>query len=157
MKWFGDIHSVAQLRKAYRTLLKKHHPDNPGGSMEHTQEINREYDRLFSELMGKEGADGKWYTPEENENFKAVLGEIINFNMEIEIIGNWIWCFEAYGYKEKLKELGFKWAGKKKAWTWHNAPYQKNHGREIPIEEIRAKYGGETVRRRSGQSLLNSH
>ncbi|WP_101695907.1 hypothetical protein [Dorea phocaeensis] len=156
MEWFQNIYSIAELRKTYRILLKRYHPDNEGGSLEITQEINKEYDMLFSELLKNEDVENKQYTTEENENFKNVLKQIINFNIEIEIIGNWIWCFEAYGYKERLKELGFKWAVKKKAWTWHNAPYRKNHGREIPIEEIRAKYGGETVRRKSRQSLLNS-
>lgn len=108
MKWFQNIHSIAELRKIYRILLKRYHPDNEGGSLEITQEINREYDILFSELMKNEDVENKQYTTEENENFKNVLKQIINFNIEIEIIGNWIWCFEAYGYKDRLKELGFK-------------------------------------------------
>lgn len=44
MKWFQNIYSIAELRKTYRILLKKYHPDNEGGSLEITQEINREYD-----------------------------------------------------------------------------------------------------------------
>lgn len=155
MKWLQNIDSIAELRKQYRELLKKYHPDNPGGDLEITQEINTEYDILFFELM-KGDSDGKKYTTEENENFKMVLNRIINFDIEIEIIGSWIWCFEAYGYKDSLKALGFKWAAKKKAWTWHHAPYRKNHGREIPLEEIREKYGAETVRKKGGQSLLSS-
>lgn len=32
---------------------------------------------------------------------------MISYKLEIEIIGTWIWCFESYVYKDKLKELGF--------------------------------------------------
>jgi len=156
MKWFQGVNTIQELRKQYRTLLKKYHPDNEGGSLEITQEINAEYDALFA-TFSKEDTDG-WnpYTQEENERFKAVLNEIINFNMEIEIIGSWVWCFDAYGYKDRLKELGFKWAAKKRAWVWHDAAYHRHHKEEIPIEEIRAKYGRETIRKRTGQSLLKS-
>lgn len=47
MKWFTDVRTVEDLRKQYRKLLKKYHPDNSGGSVEATQEINREYDELI--------------------------------------------------------------------------------------------------------------
>ena len=34
MKWFNGINTIAELRTKYRQLLKKYHPDNPGGSVE---------------------------------------------------------------------------------------------------------------------------
>ena len=46
-RWFEDVTDIETLRKQYRELLKKFHPDNAGGSVEITQEINAEYDRLF--------------------------------------------------------------------------------------------------------------
>lgn len=36
----------------------------------------------------KGDSDGKQYTIEENENFEMVLNRIINFDIDIEIIGN---------------------------------------------------------------------
>ncbi|NBI88847.1 J domain-containing protein, partial [Lachnospiraceae bacterium] len=44
-KYFEGVKTVEELRKQYRELLKKFHPDNEGGSVEVTQEINAEYDR----------------------------------------------------------------------------------------------------------------
>lgn len=49
MKYFTGIKTVEGLRKRYRELLKKFHPDNENGSVE----INSEYDRLFS-ILSKE-------------------------------------------------------------------------------------------------------
>lgn len=51
MKWFQGVNTIEELRKHYQTLLKKYHPDNEGGSLEITQEINKDYDSLFSALI----------------------------------------------------------------------------------------------------------
>lgn len=116
MKWFQNIKNIEELRKEYRVLLKKYHPDNDGGSVEATQEINAEYDVLFARLNHENNTGGKEYTHEENEQFKAILGKISRYNIRVEIIGSWIWCFDCYGYKDQLKSIGFTWAPKKKAW-----------------------------------------
>ena len=157
MKWFNGVNTIEELRKCYRELLKKHHPDN-GGRLEATQEINREYDIIFAELRRStcekddSSVEGE---KAQNEAFKAVLNEIIVFNMEIEIIGSWIWCFNCYAYKERLKELGFKFAPKKKAWTWHYGEFKKYHKGETNLDEIRAKYGSRTVHNRTKQFALD--
>lgn len=52
---------------------------------------------------------------EEDAALRAILNEIICFNMEIEVIGSWVWCFNCYAYKDSLKALGFKYAPKKRA------------------------------------------
>lgn len=156
MNWFKNVRTVEELRKQYRILLKKYHPDNPGGSVEATQEINREYDELFDILSKQQNTEKKekTYSAEENKQFKTILQKIINFNIEVEIIGNWIWCFDCYGYKDQLKALDFTWASKKKAWVWHSEPYKKYHKSEIPLEQIREKYGTQKLRKRSTQNAL---
>lgn len=131
--------------------MKKFHPDNENGSVEITQEINSEYDRLFSILSKEKQSDGQSYTNEENEYFKAILNEIIGFNMTIEVIDSWVWCFNSYTYKEQLKALGFTWCSKKRAWVWHAGKYRKHYKKEIPLNDIRAKYGSQTIKKQSFQ------
>ena len=152
-KWFSNEKTIGELRKRYRELLRKHHPDN-GGSVSDMQEINAEYDALFAILKGKNVDDNQSYTQEENEEFKAILNAIISFNMTVEIIGSWVWCFDCYQYKEQLKALGFTWCSKKKAWTWHSGEYRRHHKKEIPLTDIRAKYGSQTVRSQKHQYSL---
>ncbi len=156
MKWFdkSKLHTVAELRAEYKRLLIKHHPDN-GGKVSDMQEINAEYDALYSILSKENAADDTHTTYEENEQFKAILNEISGFNMTVEIIGTWVWAFDCFQYKDRLKELGFKWAAKKKAWIWHSEPYRRYHKGEIPLSEIKAKYGCQTVRSQHRQYSLD--
>lgn len=154
-KYFTEVKTVEELRKKYRELLKKYHPDNENGSVEVTQEINAEYDLVFSILSKEEHSDSQSYTQEENEQFKTILNAIIGYNITIEIIGNWIWCFNCYAYKDQLKSLGFTWCSKKKAWVWHSGEYHRHHKKEIPLNDIRTKYGSQTVRKQAHQYSLN--
>ena len=157
-KWFAGVKTIEELRTKYRELLKRYHPDNEGGSVEATQEINAEYDRLFSILSHENKSDRESTTYDqnvENEAFKAVLNQIISYNMDIELIGSWIWCFNCFAYKDRLKELGFRFAPKKRAWTWHYGEFSRYHKGEIPIDDIRAKYGSQKVTRQSKQYSLS--
>lgn len=56
-KWFIDVTTIEELRKRYRELLKMYHPDNEKGSVEITQEINAEYDLVFSILSREKQED----------------------------------------------------------------------------------------------------
>lgn len=56
MKWFANVRTVEELRKQYRQLMKKHHPD-VGGSTEDAKQINAEYDRLYAVLSRQEAQE----------------------------------------------------------------------------------------------------
>lgn len=159
MKWFdkSKLHTVAELRTAYKELLKIHHPDN-GGEVSDMQEINSEYDTLYSILSQKESADGESCNKQKNaadEAFREVLEKIINYDIDIQIIGDWIWCFNSYQYRNQLKELNFRYAPKKRAWAWHSDEYHRFHKKEVPLSQIKAKYGCQTVRSQSRQYSLD--
>ena len=153
-KWFTGVTSIDELRKKYRELLRTHHPDN-GGNIANMQSINAEYDALFDNLSKVNKTDSQSYTHEENERFKAILNEITAFNMTIEVIGSWVWCFNGYPYKDRLKALGFTWCSKKKAWVWHDEPYHRHHKQEISLSDIKAKYGCQTVSNYHKQYAIN--
>ena len=157
-KWFKNVSSVEELRKQYRELLKKYHPDNDGGSVEITQEINAEYDRLFADLSKENKSDDKSSACDneaENEAFKSIINDIIHINADIEIIGSWVWVHGGYEYRELLKSIGFKFAPKKKCWCWHFGDYRRRSKREISLEEIRQKYGSQKVNSKSKQFAIN--
>ena len=154
-KWFKDVTTIEEPRKRYRELLKRYHPDTKNGSVEITQEINAEYDLVFSILSMEKQEDKQSYTQEENEQFKAIMNAIIGFNITLEVIGSWIWCFDCYPYKDQLKALGFTWCSKKRARVWHEEPYYRHHKKEIPLSAIKARYGYQTIKNQSCQYSIN--
>ena len=159
MKWFSNVTTLEELRKEYRQLMKKHHPD-VGGSTEDAKAINAEYDRLFAILSRQEvrQEEGECYdTAEEDRAIRVVLDALAMVNADVEIIGSWVWITHgSYPYRELLKSMGFKFAPKKKAWCWHYGEYHRHHKREISLAEIREKYGSQHVRSRKRQVQINA-
>lgn len=162
-KYFSNVGTLEELRKQYRDLLKKHHPDNADGSTEATQEINAEYDRLFKVLKdrhesGSRSADGKAnntdtdfnnmkYDFTEDAKLREALQKIITFDgISIEIVGCWIWVDgNTYAYKDELKEAGFRWAREKKKWYFHTEAFRKKSHKKLSMDDIRNYYGSTDV------------
>lgn len=166
MKYFNNVGTLEELRKQYKELLKKFHPDNPNGSTGATQEINAEYDKMFqilkdkhdSKTAGSQGykssyEDMKWDFAED-EKLRDVLNKIINFSgITIEIVGNWLWAFDSYGYRAELKELGFKYASNKKAWYYHTEAFRKKSHKALSMNDIRNYYGSTEVQKEERKQL----
>ena len=61
--YFQNVDSVEELKKQYKTLAFKYHPDREGGSVAAMQRINAEYDELLKTVRNvHKTADGKTYT-----------------------------------------------------------------------------------------------
>lgn len=145
MKYFHNVFTLEELKKAYRKLALIHHPDR-GGNEKDFIALKNEYDQLFKQLNRKgntqstPGAEKQeyTYTYEEVNNFKEIIDELINFDIELEIIGSWVWVSgDTKPIKDKLKELNFKWASKKMAWYYHEGEYKKFHKKNFTMDEIR--------------------
>lgn len=88
-----------------------------------------------------------YYDFSEDQALRDMLNKIIGFNgVTIEIIGNWIWCFDSFGFRKELKELGFKYAPAKKAWYWHSEAFRKKSNRSLSMDDIRNYYGSTEVK-----------
>lgn len=159
MTYFKNVRTLEELRRQYRDLLKKYHPDNPDGSTQATQEINAEYDRLFKVLKDKHESnstssdkektsfDHMKYDFSEDQKLREILQQIISFSgINIEIVGCWIWVDgNTYAYKDALKELGFKWAREKKKWYFHTEAFRKKSHKTLSMDDIRNYYGSTEV------------
>lgn len=152
MKWFNNPSTLEELKKQYKQLAMEHHPDR-GGSTEAMQEINNEYDVLFSSLKNTHRtAEGKTYTTEQEttetpEEFKNIINILINLEgVNIEICGSWLWLTgNTKEHKEVLKSLKFRWSKSKRAWYYHTSDYKKKSKKTFSLDEIRDLYGSKTV------------
>ena len=163
MKYFKDVNTLEELRRQYRDLLKKYHPDNANGSTEATKQINAEYEKLFNVLKDRHESNAAGNMDRQNantsdynqnmydwENDKALreaLQQIINFDgIEIEIANQWIWVSgNTYSYKNELKEIGFKWASQKKQWYFHTDIFRKKSRKTLSMDDIRSYYGSTKI------------
>ena len=166
-KYFKDGNTLEELRRQYKELLKKYHPDNTNGSTEATQDINAEYDPLFKVLKDKHEKDqtdnnnektrynDNMYNWENDKAMREVLEKIINLvDIDILICGQWIWVSgNTYQYKKELKEIGFKWASKKKMWHFHTDIFKKKSKKVLSMEEIKSYYGSTKIETNSIQRL----
>ena len=152
MEWFTNSDSLETLKGEYLNYLRKFKAD---------AELMKEIDTQFKELCEKFGAEYNLKIEQENEGksaeyqkpkydasndkFAEVLKKIIDFNMNIEIIGQWIWCFDSKEYHEQLKELGFWFTKTKKAWVFSGSRKKFIRSRNS-LNDIRTKWGSEVVK-----------
>lgn len=151
-KWF-TAKTIEGLRKRYKKLIKRHHPDN-GGSVGDMQSIHAEYDRLFS-ILSVSNRSGKECSIEgEKDAYKAILERLAEVDVDIEICGCWLWVHDGYMHRELLKSLGFRFSRRKRAWYWHADKNYRYHSMEATMDEIRSKYGSQKVNGRNGKRWL---
>lgn len=136
---FRNVSEIGEAKKLYKQLAKKLHPD-VGGDDESFKALNAVYNNVIEHNL---------YFSNEYKfdlEIEKIISQILHFeNIEIEIVGKWIWINgETKEIKETLKNLGFKWASKKKMWYFGELQKSSNR-REKSIEEIKATYGSQKV------------
>lgn len=137
---FKGIEGINEAKKIYKQLAKKLHPD-VGGSDELFKMLNSIYTNII---------ENKIYFSNEFKfdlEIEKIISQLLHFeNIVIEVVGSWIWLSgDTKLIKDKLKELGFKWASKKKMWFF--GELKGRNPNEKSMEEIKSKYGCETVKK----------
>ncbi len=72
---------------------------------------------------------------------EKVISQILHYeNITIEVVGSWIWISgDTKPIKDKLKDLNFRWAIKKK--MWYYGEKIRNGGNTKSMDDIKSKYG----------------
>ena len=139
LREFKGVEGINEAKKIYKNLAKKLHPD-VGGSEEEFKILNSVYTDLI---------EHKIYFSNDIKidiELEKIISLILHFeNITIELVGSWVWVSgDTKEIKDKLKELGFKWASKKKMWFY--GEMKGRNPQEKSMEEIKSKYGSETLK-----------
>ena len=99
MKYFKDLNSMEAVKKQYRKLAMKYHPDR-GGNEEVFKQINNEYEEAMEQAKINETRKAKTKKEEDfiksqymnSKNFRNIIDKLIVLEgIEIEITGTWLW------------------------------------------------------------------
>jgi hypothetical protein len=158
MKYFEKCKSIEEAKKIYRELLKQYHPDHAGKEGEAvTVEVINEFNLFLDNFVSnsfdeyfadkKEKPDYSAITP-----FQEILKKIIHLDCGIEIIGYWIYCFKSYSVYEYLKELGFWFSGKHKAWIYSGGR-KSRYVTKATLDQLRISKGNYKVEKYETEQL----
>lgn len=144
---FKEVSGINEAKKVYKTLAKKLHPD-VGGSDEEFKILNSVYNELIEhKIYFSSGV-------KIDIELEKIISLILHFeNITIELVGSWIWVSgDTKEIKEKLKELGFRWAKVKKMWYFGEMK-GTNMGKTKSMNDIKNKYGSETMKSKEKKKI----
>jgi DnaJ-class molecular chaperone len=146
IKYFAGVQTIEELKKEYKRLAKKYHPDlnRDRDTTKIMQDINNEYEFLFETLK-----DSKTSKQGHNSagNYRSVIDEIIKHEgINIDIVGSWVWVFgDTFAIKDSLKALGFRWSSSNKKWYWTEQELTKKKKATSYDYKVK-KYGKDSVK-----------
>ena len=158
MIYFKACRTLDEVKAMYKLLAKQHHPDC-GGDTATMQAINVEYAYACAHVLKGENLSQE--DTEEatrlSEEYRAVIERLMPLaGILIEVVGNWIWVTgDTKPVKQQLKDAGLFFASKKVAWYYRSEEF-KTTGSKKSLDEIRAKYGSETVNSHKQRKAIHS-
>ena len=148
LREFKGVEGINEAKKIYKQLAKKLHPD-VGGDEESFKLLNA----IYTDLI-----EHKIYFSNDIKidiELEKIISLILHFeNITIELVGSWIWVNgDTREIKEKLKEIGFKWASKKR--MWYFGEMKSKNPTPKSMEEIKNKYGSETLKTKDKKEIAS--
>ena len=149
--YFIDCTTIEEIKKKFKMLVLKYHPDLQGGDLEIMKLINIQYQEALKKGDGQKskGDDEKEhiykYSDELEEELANKMIDLIALQMvdvEIHLIGLWLWITgETKQYKDKLKEIGCWWHSKRECWYFKADKQRYSFHKYGNLEDIAKKYG----------------
>ena len=157
MKYFNHCTTIDAVKSLYKKLAKENHPDM-GGDTVTMQAINTEYAFACAHITKGAGLTDEQadYEIKLSEVYREAIEKIIHLpGIIIEVVGHWIWVTgNTKPVKEDLKNAHFFFAFKKCAWYFRAEAYKTKGGKKT-LDEIRQKYGSETIHTISKNKFIN--
>lgn len=119
-KLLEEAVNLEELKKAYRKLAIKYHPDHFGDDGKTFIQLQEKFEALFKKLKNAD-KDAWKHASQTPSEFMQLINKLMEFpNLEVEQVGGWLYVTGSgtYNAKEQLKALKFWWSSKHKAWIY---------------------------------------
>ena len=138
MNYFRDCKTIEDIKSTYRKLSKLYHPDLNAGNDTAFKELNNQYETAIKNYSYENFTSN-------TDTYMIILSKIIKLDITIEIIGTWVYCFNAYNDKDFLKTLGFWFSSKHRAWVYTGKPKRNTYSKYTLID-IENKHGYKKIK-----------
>lgn len=166
--FFEGVKLVEDIKKLYKTLAMRYHPDR-GGDTATMQELNRQYQIALKRADGQTSYN-KETEREHTYKYDAAIelavmefvGKVISSGIldtgkvEAYIIGTWVWIMgDTKPISKQLGKdgLGCIWHGKRVAW-YYTPEEKRHHYSKQGFEHLAAKYGASKIKPEAKEQLM---
>lgn len=142
------------LKKHFKKLSRQLHPDFNNGQDSEFKEMLNQYEKVKDKKTSGSFKKSKDFNLDEmTEDFIKAFNSIINLDLDIEVLGTWIWVGgETYDFKDILKQNGFKWANKKKQWYFGK---RETKGKALSMDKIRSIHSTNFEKKQVGRCRIS--
>lgn len=154
MSYFSNCKTIEDVKRTFKELARKLHPDN-GGNSEEFKIMMNEYKIMFDRLKNiHQSKDGDTYKQKEEstetpEQFASAINAVINLDgVEIELVGSWIWLNgNTYEYRDIIKAAGYFWSSKHKKWYFNGDTTKSKKHSKKSFTDLENIYGAEIIKK----------
>ena len=158
IKYFNNITTLDEAKKAFYELAKIHHPDK-GGDTATFQEILNQFHSFKAGEEKFKGEFQQW----DSTAYSSIIMQLIKIpEINIEVCGSWIWISgNTKPYKENIKAINTEekyrrgWSKAKSLWYFSPVGYRKKSRTELSLDEIREMYGSQNVNNKTENNLAS--
>ncbi|MGE5438129.1 MAG: J domain-containing protein [Syntrophothermus sp.] len=126
--YFEGVKNLSELKKQYHKMAMENHPDKHQNDKEKYENIMKDINNQYSDLFikfksehNKKEENKEKQTQETPDCLINIISKLMQYNLEIEIVGLWVWLEKDNTFEIKdtvLHPLGFQWSKSRKKWYY---------------------------------------
>jgi hypothetical protein len=139
--YFENCKTLSDIKRVFREQSKILHPDT-GGNEDQFKAFIAEYEYMLRTYVSENVQQKNMDT----YVFNSILRKIMSYDIDIEIIGYWIYCYNSFHYRNELKGIGFWFSKKHKAWIYNGSTKIKKRS-NLSHADVIAIHGCTTIKK----------